>query len=199
MRLIKGQKDPEGPKRTLRDQDWSSSFRSIQLFKVVLISVALTFHGTEHEARRFQGYEGICEDICEKPENTSGQNCCRGNSGTYLDGSYDYACKNGRCTLRGPLSSPGFRDGEGVYQCSDLVHCSKDDSSEESTEDPIVDVGVSVVGPGNGKGRQPTRRPRNMEDDDHMNTRTNQSMLYAQGMRGSEGSGGSEGSRPGSL
>ena len=62
-----------------------------------LISVALTFHGTE--ARRFQGYEGICEDICEKPENTSGQNCCRGNSGTYLDGSYDYACKNGRCYL----------------------------------------------------------------------------------------------------
>ena len=123
----------------------------------------------------------------------------RGNSGTYLDGSYDYACKNGRCTLRGPLSSPGFCGGEGVYHCSDLVHCSKDDSSEESTEDPIVDVGVSVVGPGNGKGRQPTRRPRNMEDDDHMNTRTNQSMLYAQGMRGSEGSGGSEGSCPGSL
>ena len=37
---------------------------------IFLISVALTFHGTE--ARRFQGYEGICEDICEKPENTTG-------------------------------------------------------------------------------------------------------------------------------
>ena len=160
---------------------------------LLLISAALTFDGTE------AGCRNRCRNICEQPENTSGQNCCRGNSGTYLDGSYDYACKNGRCTLRGPLSSPGFCGGEGVYQCSDLVHCSKDDSSEESTEDPIVDVGVSVVGPGNGKGRQPTRRPRNMEDDDHMNTRTNQSMLYAQGMRGSEGSGGSEGSCPGSL
>ena len=114
------------------------------------------------KTRRFQGYEGICEDICEKPENTSGQNCCRGNSGTYLDGSYDYACKNGRCTLRGPLSSPGFCGGEGVYQCSDLVHCSKEDSSEESTEDPIVDVGVSVVGPGNGKGR-----PNNQKTAEH--------------------------------
>ena len=161
---------------------------------IFLISAALTFHGTEAIF-----CDDICRHYCAKTENTSGQNCCRGNRGTYLDGSYDYACKNGRCTLRGPLSSPGFCGGEGVYQCSDLVHCSKDDSSEESTEDPIVDVGVSVVGPGNGKGRQPTRRPRNMEDDDHMNTRTNQSMLYAQGMRGSEGSGGSEGSCPGSL
>ena len=44
-------------------------------------------------------------------------------------------------------------------RCSDLVSCSQDDSSEESREGPIVDVGVG--GPGRKrKGRQPTRRRR---------------------------------------
>ena len=80
---------------------------------------------------------------------------------------------------------------EKVY-ISAVVHCFKDDSSEESTEDPIVDVGVSVVGPGNGKGRQPTRRPRNM------NTSRNQTMMnYTR--RGSGGSAGGSGGCPGSL
>ena len=58
-----------------------------------LISVALTFDGTEADCR------GICKNICEQPEVTSGQNCCRGNSGTYVDGTYDYACKNQLCAL----------------------------------------------------------------------------------------------------
>ena len=60
---------------------------------LLLISAALTFDGTE------AGCRNRCRNICEQPEKTSGQNCCRGNSGTYLDGSYDYACKNGRCYL----------------------------------------------------------------------------------------------------
>ena len=60
---------------------------------IFLISVVLTIHGIEQHCRV------ICKDICEQPENTSGQNCCRGNNGNYVDGTYDNACKNGRCTL----------------------------------------------------------------------------------------------------
>ena len=63
---------------------------------IFLISVALTFHGTEAIS---QHCRVICKDICKQPENTSGQNCCRGNNGNYVDGTYDNACKNGRCTL----------------------------------------------------------------------------------------------------
>ena len=63
-----------------------------------LISVALTFHGTEAQCR------GLCIAICQHPEN----NCCAGNAGAssphipglpYVDGTYDYACKNGRCYI----------------------------------------------------------------------------------------------------
>ena len=67
-----------------------------------------------------------------------------------------------------------------VKTCSDLVSCPTDDSSEESTEGPIVDVGVGVPGRRKGKGRKPTR------------------MMYytRKGSRGRvpEGSGGYEGS-----
>ena len=64
-----------------------------------LISVALTFDGTEADCR------GICKNICEQPEVTSGQNCCRGKNGNYVDGTYDNACKNGRCWLGGTYVS----------------------------------------------------------------------------------------------
>ena len=70
--------------------------------------------------------------------------------------------------------------GDGT-RCSDLVTCSEDNSSEESTEDPIVDVNVG----------RPGRRRRGRG----MNTRRNQTMMnYTR-----RGSGGSGGSCPGSL
>ena len=72
---------------------------------LLLISAALTFDGTE------AGCRNRCRNICEQPEKTSGQNCCRGNSGTYLDGSYDYACKNGRCYLGRYMQSIKMEDG----------------------------------------------------------------------------------------
>ena len=83
-----------------------------------------------------------------------------------------------------------------VKTCSDLVSCPTDDSSEESTEGPIVDVGVGVPGRRKGKGRKPTRRPRNMGDEDHMNIKTNPMMTYTK--RGIS-SGGSGRPCPGSL
>ena len=73
--------------------------------------------------------------------------------------------------------------GDGT-RCSDLVTCSQDDSSEESTEDPIVDVNVG----------RPERRRRGRG----MNTRRNQSMKYYT-RRGSGGSAGGSGGCPGSL
>ena len=60
---------------------------------ILLISVVLTIHGIEQHCRV------LCENICQQQENTSGQDCCRASSGTYLDGTYDNACKNGRCIL----------------------------------------------------------------------------------------------------
>ena len=77
--------------------------------------------------------------------------------------------------------------GDGT-RCSDLVTCSQDDSSEESTEDPIVDVNVG----------RPERRRRGRG----MNTRRNQSMKYytRRGSGGSAGgSAGGSGGCPGSL
>ena len=74
-------------------------------------------------------------------------------------------------------------------RCSDLVTCSQDDSSEESTEDPIVDVNVGRPGR-KRKGRQPTRRRRKGRQPTRM-------MYYTRkGSRGRvpEGSGGYEGS-----
>ena len=68
-------------------------------------------------------------------------------------------------------------------RCSDLVSCSQDDSSEESTEDPIVDVNVG----------RPGRRRRGRG----MNTRRPRMMNYTR--RGSGGSAGGSGGCPGSL
>ena len=84
-----------------------------------------------------------------------------------------------------------------VKTCSDLVSCPTDDSSEESTEGPIVDVGVGVPGRRKRKGRQPTRRPRNMGDESTI--KTTAAMSYARGGAGgnaSKGSGGSGGGAP---
>ena len=78
---------------------------------ILLISVALTVHGT-HRSWHYTcsspgndnscSYRRKCIAICEAPEKTTGLNCCRGNSGTYPDhgGFYDKVCKNGIC---GPL------------------------------------------------------------------------------------------------
>ena len=69
-------------------------------------------------------------------------------------------------------------------ECSSIVPKCADDSSEESTEGPIVDVNVG----------RPGRRRRGRG----MNTRRNQSMKYYT-RRGSGGSAGGSGGCPGSL
>ena len=72
------------------------------------------------------------------------------------------------------------RDGNPFEQCRD--------SESVESEEIVVDVGA----PGRGKRvRQTTRRPRTMGDDDHMNTRRNQTMMYTR--RGSGGSAGGSG------
>ena len=82
---------------------------------IFLISAALTFHGTE--ATIYECYD-LCRQYCARAENPSGQNCCRDD---------DYAgCRNGRCDL-------SYMGTVCVFQCSDLVYCPEDNSSEETT------------------------------------------------------------------
>ena len=62
-----------------------------------------------------------------------------------------------------------------THKCSDIVEQCEDSSSEE----------IFVAPP----RRLATRRPQNnMGDDDHMNSRTNQTMMYARGEKDSGGS-----------
>ena len=65
------------------------------IYTFFLISVVLTFHGTEADCRR------TCEDIC-RLEGREGLNCCSGTQGGYgRNNKYDRhnACREGTCDL----------------------------------------------------------------------------------------------------
>ena len=67
------------------------------IYTFFLISVVLTFHGTEADCRR------TCEDICRFNRGREGLNCCSGTQGGYgRNNKYDRhnACREGICDLR---------------------------------------------------------------------------------------------------
>ena len=59
----------------------------------LLISVMLTFHGTEAQCR------STCRNIC-RHQGDKGQNCCSGTDAGYgRNGQYDPYCREGTCDL----------------------------------------------------------------------------------------------------
>ena len=77
------------------------------IFSLFLISVVLTFHGTE------AGCQATCENICRFKRGNEGLNCCAGIQGGYGrnstfakvpvpvgGGDHDPVCREGTCDLR---------------------------------------------------------------------------------------------------
>ena len=63
----------------------------------LLISVMLTFHGTEAQCR------STCRNIC-RHQGDKGQNCCSGTDAGYgRNGQYDPYCREGTCDLVGAV------------------------------------------------------------------------------------------------